>query len=344
MEQLKGNLLQFNRKTITIDELEKLIPQKQTYEQFATKIVQLENEKILEMIQSKGRNSRTPSLAFRYRIRKQRLNETYHKELQAYRIQFHNAINLDTYFKLDAQTWKKDLPYIKKINEYIERHGFPVKEAPAPERSFELVGNEKWIEQTGEELLQRINLWDVLKVMPVADPLMFALNPAKIGDDTTYHIIVENKTTYQALLPVLSSSIFATLIYGAGNKIVKSIENFANQYPTEPSANQHFFYFGDIDREGINIWHRLNEKHRAIPAQPFYEACLSKEVAYGKTNQIKNKTALHRFLHHFPETNATIIENILEKGAYYPQEVLKTEELQRILLSDIWIKQSQNLG
>src|SRR5690625_1097219 len=150
MNQLKENLLQFNRKTISIDELEKLAPHNQSYEQFAMNIITLENENILEMIQSKGRNSRKPSLALRYRIRKQSLNEAYFKELQTYRITFHNAINLDAYFKLDTKTWKKDLPYIKKINEYIERHGFPENYVPAPERSFELVGNEKWIEQTGE--------------------------------------------------------------------------------------------------------------------------------------------------------------------------------------------------
>lgn len=336
MGGLKEKLLQFKRKTISIDELEKMLPHKQNYEQFATKIIQLEDEKILEMIQSKGRNSRTPSLAFRYRIRKQRLNEAYHKELQAYRIQFHNAINLDNYFKLDSQTWEKDLPYIKQINEYIEANGFPTKRAPAPERSFELVGNEKWIEGAGEELLHRIGLWDLLYIMPVADPLMFALNPAKIHEATSYHIIVENKTTYQALLPVLSSSVFATLIYGAGNKIVKSIENFDNQFPTEQGSKLHFFYFGDIDREGINIWHRLNQKRRATPAYPFYEACLEKNIAYGKTNQAKNETALQKFLGHFEKNKARTIKDLLQKGAYYPQEVLKTDELQKILLTSNW--------
>lgn len=332
MEQLKENLLQFNRKTITIDELEKLTPHKQTYEQFATNIIQLESEKILEMIRSKGRNNRTPSLAFRYRIRKQRLNESYYKELQTYRIKLHNAINLDAYFKLDVKTWERDLPYIKKINEYIERNGFPTNEAPAPERSFELVGDEKWIEQIGEEILHRIDLWDELNIMPVADPLMFAINPSKINDETTKHIIVENKTTYQALLPVLTSSPFATLIYGAGNKIVKSIENFDNQYPTKEQSNQYFFYFGDIDREGINIWHRLNEKRQVSPALLFYETCLLKKVAYGKTNQAKNEPALRNFLGHFQEKDAVAIEKLLNEGAYYPQEVLKTDELQQIFL------------
>lgn len=336
MVQLKEKLLQFSRKTITLDELQRLAPKQQTYEQFATNIINLEQENILEMIQSKGRNSRTPSLAFRYRIKKQLLNEAYYKELQQYRIKFHNSIDLDAFFKLDAKTWHTDLPFIIKINAYIQQNGFPTKRVPAPERSFELVGDEKWIEQAGEELLRRINLWDKLKIMPVSDPLMFAINPFKINEKSTCHLIVENKTTYQALLPVLPTSVFATLIYGAGKKIERGIENFDSQYPTQ--SVQHFFYFGDIDREGINIWNRLNEKRPAKPALPFYNACLQKNEAYGKTNQTKNEAALHAFLTYFHEHESEKIKQLLAKGAYYPQEVLKTDELQQILLTNDWHK------
>src|SRR5690625_1872702 len=145
MEQIKEKLLQFNRKTISIDELATLVPNKLTYEQFATYILSLENENILEMIRAKGRNSRTPSLAHRYRIKKQLLNEPFFKALQTYRIHFHNAINLDIYFQLGALVWQQDFPYIQKINDYITTHGFPDHYVPAPERSFEIIGDEKWI-------------------------------------------------------------------------------------------------------------------------------------------------------------------------------------------------------
>jgi|SRR5699024_11739 len=330
MDNLKEKILLFKRKTIKLEELEKLAPPQQTYEQFAANVLTLEEADILSMMPSKGRNSRSPSLAYHYRIKKQLLNEAYFKELQNYRIKFHNEIDLDAYFKLEATTWKMELPYIEKINEYIAVNGFPNSDVPAPERSFELVGNEKWIEEGGEEVLHRIKLWDKLKIMPVADPIMFAVNPNQMAVTTQRHLIVENKTTYQALLPVLPSSSFATLIYGSGNKIVKSIENFHNQYPIG-SAHE-FFYFGDLDREGMAIWHRLDQKQTVTPALAFYEACLEKQASFGKTNQAKNKQAVATFVAYFSEEKREQILLMLEDGAYYPQEVLKTKQLQEILL------------
>lgn len=330
MEQLKEKLLLFKRKTIKLEELEKLTPQQESYQVFADDILALEACGILTMMPSKGRNPRSPSLAYHYRIKKSLLNESYYKELQNYRIKLHNDINLDYYFKSDIKTWRQNLPYLEKINQYIEAKGFPVQEAPAPERSFELVGNEKWIEEGGEEVLQRIQLWDKLKIMPVADPLMFAVNPNQMDAAIQRHLIVENKTTYQALLPALTSSSFATLIYGSGNKVVKSIENFHNQFPVE--ADHRFFYFGDLDREGIAIWHRLHQKQTVTPALAFYGACLKKQAVLGKTNQTKNKGAIQAFIAYFPDEQAQRIQRMLEEGAYYPQEVLKTEELQEIYL------------
>lgn len=330
MDNLKEKILLFKRKTIKLEELEKLFPQTASYQAFADDILALEARGILTMMPSKGRNPRSPSLAYHYRIKKSLLNEAYYKELQNYRIKFHNDINLDFYFKSNIKTWRQDLPYLEKINQYIEAKGFPVLEVPAPERSFELVGNEKWIEEGGEDVLQQIKLWDKLKIMPVADPLMFAVNPNQMDVVTQHHLIVENKTTYQALLPDLPSSRFATLIYGSGNKIVKSIENFHKQYPVD--AAHEFFYFGDLDREGIAIWHRLDQKQTVTPALAFYEACLEKQVVFGKTNQAKNKQAIAAFVVYFPDELAQQIQKMLEDGAYYPQEVLKTEQLQEILL------------
>lgn len=341
-ENVQKHLLRLKRKTISIDELAELSPLKQSYEQFAAQILELERENILQMVKARGRNNRTPELANHYRINKYELNRTYHKELQAYRLQFHHAIDLDAYFKLTPNEWMEDLPFLEKINHYLETYGLPTEKAPAPERSFELVGDEKWIEEKGSELLQRINLWEAMQIFPVSDPLMFAIHPLRTSEQQHFHLIVENKTTYQALLPVLQRTIFSTLIYGVGNKIVKSIENFTNQYPV--SGTHIFFYFGDLDQSGITIWHGLNEREQAIPALPFYEACLTKEVAYGKTNQRPNEMALTKFLTFFSKNAQQKIESILSEGAYYPQEVLKTAELQEIWLNTDWQRISEEIN
>lgn len=338
---LHQKLVKYRKQKISISELEEMVGRSaSTYIKFAEQILKLEETGYLSMVKSTGRNQRTPSLANQYRINKNLFNQEYHRELQRYRLTFNDAIHLDEYFNLDRSTWKKDLPYLEKIHTYIEANGLPKDEAAGPERSFELVGDEKWIsEHQGEELLHRVRLWDRLRIFPVSDPLMFAINPHQMTKDKQFHLIVENKTTYQALLPVITETQFSTLIYGSGNKIPKSIENFPNQFPIV--AEHIFFYFGDIDNSGITIWHSLNIREHAIPALPFYEAALQKEKVYGKTNQRPNEQALTNFVAYFEKSNQKQIRELLAEGAYYPQEVLKTKELQKIWEESAW---SQLIG
>lgn len=342
-EKLEHKLLSFSkrRSTITLAELEDLFDESVTYEHFAKVITQAEEDKILSEVKTQGRNTRKASLAYRYRISRHRLNETYYKELQKYRHTFHQAINMDAYFSLHYKEWQEDFPYLKLIDKYLKEKGLPSEKAPAPERSFELVGNEKWIEEGGEDILRRVQLYDALNIYPVSDPLMFAMNPTHISEDTHYHLIVENKTTYQGLVPVLTQSPFSTLIYGAGNRVPKTIENFSTQFPVK--GEHIFFYFGDIDRSGIEIWHRLHKRQASLPAVPFYKACFTKEKAFGKTNQQMKQESLCQFSKYFSEDMAENVSELLAEGAYYPQEVLPTKELQQILLTTDWHKVNSQL-
>lgn len=337
MDQIRRTFATFKKKTIGLSELEKMMkPYVHTYDDFAQTILQLEKEAILVMVKAKGRTNRTPSLAFQYRINKSELTGDYHKELQHYRSLLHPAINLDEYYRQDPSVWKHDQPFLLKIDQFLKQFSFPKDQVPAPERSYELVGDEKWIvEKGGKEILERIGLFPLLKIIPVSEPLMFGINPKKINEKTQYHLIVENKTTYQGLLPVLTETIFSTLIYGAGKAVVKSIELFPLQYPI--AANHQFFYFGDLDREGILIWYSFNNKQPATLALPFYLACLEKEAAVGKEYQREHNLSLEQFLAFFPtKERQEQIRSLLEEGKYHPQETLKTMELQQIWRESDW--------
>lgn len=336
MEELLKILNTYQKRTIGLSDLEVLIGKFfQSYEEFSGFILKLENAGILQMVKSKGRTSRNPSLAFQYRIHKSLLIADYHKQIQEYRNKLHPAINLDDYYKTDPFLWKHDLPYILKIDKYIKSYDFPKEAVPAPERSFELVQDEKWItEEGGRELLERIQLLELLKIMPVSDPLMFAVNPEKIHRATQYHLIVENKTTYQGLLPSLKTTEFSTLIYGSGKKVIQNIELFPDQYPVD--AKHIFFYFGDIDREGVSIWHSLTKKIQIHLAMPFYEACLKKQPVSGKDYQIQYKQAQAEFISQFSKEYQIKIDGVFSQGKYYPQEILKSKELQKIWRESDW--------
>lgn len=329
-------LSSFKNKTIALGELEQMMkPFIQSYEQFTSTILTLEEDGILMMVKAKGRTNRTPSLAFQYRINKSKLAGDYHKELQHYRSHLHPSINLDEYYQEDPSTWKNHLPYLLKIDEYVKQYALPKDQVPAPERSYELVGDEKWIlEKGGKAILEKIGFFSRLNIIPVSEPLMFAINPTKIDEKNQYHLIVENKTTYQGLLPALKDTHFSTLIYGCGKAVIKSIEQFPMQYPVP--ANHRFFYFGDLDKEGISIWASLHERQVTSLALPFYLACLKKDPASGKEYQRGRATANEQFLHFFTSKQQQQIRNLLENGQYYPQEILKSKELQQIWRESDW--------
>ena len=163
---------------------------------------------------------------------------------------------------------------------------------------------------------------------------MFAINPLTTQETHHKHLIVENKTTYQGLLPALQESHFTTLIYGSGKKIIKSMEQFSYQIPL--SGTHEFFYFGDLDHEGISICYSLSKKISVKPALPFYTHCFNKKYVYGKQYQRPNEEALNAFLPYLPESHQIHLKDLLNDGGYYPQEIIKTNELQQIWRDSSW--------
>ena len=323
-------------RTVLLSELEDQVSGDVDYSRFAQEILNLEEKKVLARVKANGENHKNPSLAITYRINKSLLQVKLTENLKRARLYLHPMIDLETYFRLPEEHWEKDRPFLEKVDQYIRRNGFPEEQVPAPERSFELVEDEKWItEGGGQEILERIGVWNLLKMMPVSDPLMFALNPLCIQNEVHRHLIVENKTTYQGLLPALQDTSFTTLIYGSGKKIVKSIEQFDLQLPLQ--AKKHlFYYFGDLDYEGILIWYSLSKKIPVLLALPFYEACLRKPYAFGKLNQRPNEEALQAFVAYLNEVNQEKLKEMFQNGGYYPQEIIKTNELQHIWRKTSW--------
>lgn len=336
MKEIREALSLYPKKTIDINALQELCsPLVNSYEEFAESVLALENEGILTMVKSRGRSLRKPSIALHYRIHKAKLKKEHHHHIQQYRIQFHPDINLDYYYQHDPKQWYEDLPYLMRIDEYIRTYGFPAEAIPAPERSYEIAEDEKWItEKKGKELLERIRLYEKMQIMPVSEPLQYAINPTKIKDQIQLHFIVENKTTFLGILPAIKQSAFATLIYGSGKAIIQSIELFDRQYPV--AAAHHFFYFGDMDREGIAIWHSLSKKINVRLALPFYHACMKKQPAKGKEYQRQRIEAEEAFFQSFSKEEQLQIKQLLEEGYYYPQEILITKELKQIWEETNW--------
>ncbi len=332
LEYLKS----LKKKTVSLDELTALFTGKTTYTEFASYIEELNGENILAPIKARGRNVKNPSLFYAYKVNTHLLHKDLIEEIQNLQLQLKNNISLSAYYRLNRESFKKDLPWIMKIDAFLSEKGFPVEEVCTPERSFQLVSDEKWIDQKGgKKLLERLKIWDDLKITSIPDPLMLYINPLVLREKVQKHLIIENKATFYAVSDMITKTSFATVVYGCGWKIAGSMHTLPKQLSLEDRVHK-YYYFGDLDYEGLSIWAHVKESVNAIPAVPFYEALLQTSCAYGKTTQRKNEKALQLFSSFFDEEYRMKINNTLESGGYYPQETLSKEVLHKIWRTASW--------
>lgn len=329
-------LKNYKNTTIPLNEIENRISGKVSYLEFANVIHGLVDHGILKPVKEHGNNGKTIGLYNTYRIIKSSLRKEINNEIQNNSIKFHPNIKLDTYFTLHEREWQNDLLYIEKIDCYLKTKGLPQDYATCPERSLQIIGDEKWIdEKEGKRILERIKLWDKLKIINNPDPLMLAINPDRFHQKSHIHLIVENKTPFYNLIPYIKDSKFTSLIYGAGWRIVGNIAGLPKQLGLEEDLHK-IYYFGDIDPEGVSIWYSLYEKYRIELALPFYRELLIKKPFLGKENQEKNIKSIKEFKKHFTEDDRFKIGSLLNNGQYLPQEALKKEELASIWRDQQW--------
>ncbi|OOM78330.1 hypothetical protein CLPUN_19390 [Clostridium puniceum] len=323
-DKLVEYLKAYKKKTIKLSELEKLPDGSMNYENFESSVKKLVEDNIL--VEKGGKIN---ALSLSYGVNHYKLQKDKIYEINNYILKFSKEIDLGDYFKLSEETFYKDLPFIQAVEEYILRNGFPESYVTAQERSFNILGDEKWIgEKNGKRLLERIKVWDKLKIVNDSDPLMLAINQKVFGKPVHYHLIVENKATFLALMDILRETDYTTLIYGCGWKIV------SNYYMIHKQLNlkdkNEFMYFGDIDKEGISIWNSLNEKMNVNIAVDFYRELLKKDYSIGKKNQKRNDEAINNFSKFFTDSEKEVLLNMINNGGYLPQEGLNKEELKRI--------------
>lgn len=330
-------LKSYKNSTISLSNLENLFSGDTPYDRFAADIKEIIYTGILEEINPKHNNGKSIPLAYKFKINRYNLRSKLVEEIKRMRLQIEKEIDLEGYLNLDEDTWQRDLPYIKKVNEYIARQRIPEKFATPQERSFDITGDEKWIdEKGGRKLLERLKIWDKLKIESAGEPLMLAVNPHMFSKKEHIHLIVENKATFYALIDNLRDTACTSLIFGSGWKIVSNIYMLDEQMGH--IGNHKLYYFGDLDREGISIWSSLNERVQSNPAVEFYRELLKKPCSMGKENQVENKKALEKFLKFFTDEEGEYIKTLLGSGEYYPQEGLNKDELKDVWRNASWTR------
>lgn len=307
------------------------------YEEFALIINNLIKDNVLKAYGSSS-NGRKPKLFLKYKIVKEvQDNEKFINE-----IDYIISPRIDkTYLRKNINYYIENRNDILKINNFILNE-YDKLENPVSinERSFQIFKKEKYL-KNNKSLIKKMGLDDnFFNYYETSEPIAYY----SLSKNTPQNIlIIENKDTFYTIRKymkevsdnVLGTKI-STIVYGGGKSKIPSLSEFKDYTEDYISdENNVFYYFGDIDYEGLVIYESYKTKTSSqidlIPFIPAYEYMIDKcidnidELPYTKEGQ--NRNIGIDFLNYFCDLYKNRIENILLRNKYIPQEALNYNDL-----------------
>jgi len=309
----------------------------------------------IEAVKNSGKNGMNPSLFSKYRIMPTGLEQA-ERNYQSEVLSLHPFIKKDFYLK-NMKQYELDREWVGKLNLFLQkRKQEELKGAryTMNERSFQIFNDEKFLDRHGAGFLKRVGLdLELLNCYRTYEAFFYLSIEGKAIDGKVFDgyatdgkkrgnaLIIENKDTFMSLVRVLNlkkDSLFVKqssllnknnivlLIYGEGNKITKSFE-FMEELQQDYNVDR-FFYYGDLDYPGIDIYQRLAKtfpESRVEPHIQLYKQLIDVvESPPAARNEAKHE--IEAFLEFFDQETRTEIIRILTGRKYIPQEGLSFAE------------------
>ena len=284
----------------------------------------------LEPVKASGSNGKKPALYKKYHLITKIENE---EELRQELLFSLSPALKNDYYLNHLKQYELDREAIFKLSDFFQSQRSCLQlPTSLNERSFQIWQQEKFLAQEGQRLLKNVGLnLDDLNIYETAEPLAYY----SVSKETPQNIlIIENKDTFYSLRKYMIEGHqqilgfpMKTLIYAGGKKGIKGFQHF--EASVEPyllhQANQ-FYYFGDLDYEGILIFEKLRDHFYCEPFVLAYEAMLKKSVSLQlpKTKEKQNRQISEMFFNYFED--CTLMKAILESDRYIPQEILTMQD------------------
>lgn len=337
---LQSLQLKTKRKRLNITELEEYIRKNNTdyfelggYQIFYEAICTLEQEDILIPMKSKKTNGRHPILTLDYWLQPKPITSSWDKVKM---MKVSDRLDLSFYHRnLEFQT-EEEWDNIERIYTFLQATE-EKQMVSIEERSFSLFGEEKYLTDeklfpSGKGLLSRLKLtFEDIYAQKFGEPFVFWLKPNTSLEEIQHVLIVENLSFYHTAISLLAQNkldyLPEVIIYGEGKKIENSFSFFFKLFPKK---TYNFFYVGDIDPEGFNIYARLThkfEEHTIELATTIYQKMLTHHgKANQYTNQDKNISHFTFFLQQLADKEKEqLLQTLWKQNKRIPQEVLTIE-------------------
>ena len=231
-------------------------------------------------VRASGTNGKNPPLYKRYRLPVTKPKSDFDAAGLAASLPL--CFNPDWYLSHPAQ-FARDAPAIEKLVTYLA--GDPDLSMPVSvnERSFEIFGQEKFLNQSGFRILKNLGAGpDFLNTYETFEPLScFRVRP-----EPSFLLILENLDPFWTCRFLLSDKQCpGSVAYGAGWKIVNTMQDLlSGQADWMKDTLSRLSYLGDLDWEGIQIWEALCAHYPQLEIPlcvPGYLAMLEKGQCMG---------------------------------------------------------------
>ncbi|VDN47264.1 conserved protein of unknown function [Petrocella atlantisensis] len=306
------------------------------YEEFCMWINSLIDEAVIKPIKSSGPNGLIPTLYKRYQVLEIATNtQDYSVEIK----RLHPVFNIEGYLNKSPK-YITERETILKFDEFIRKNPLKLEEpASINERSFQIFGKEKFIRSNSickSVLSYNTELENCLNMYHTPEPFFEQTVVDDFDSDEINVLIIENKDTWYTLKKIMKRNCsmlhgirFDSLIYGEGKKITRkrdSLTEFSHTYYDDGMLKR-YYYFGDLDMEGIEIFENVVRINPDLDIQLFKELYVdmlgeAENRKMPKCSELQKRTKGKVFFECFDEVQIVEINVLLAAGKYIPQEIL----------------------
>ena len=328
-------------KTFTIEAL-KVIAKINDYDKFAQEIKLLVAENRLTPVKASGTNGKKINKLFnKYKLVDESKDYTdILEEIKFLSTEFNHQAYLDK-----PEQYTKYREEIRALDEFFKRNRAELKvPVSINERSFQIWGREKLLKE--KTIIQKIFSFNgldikILNYYETPEPFFEYIHSYESNMNI---MIIENKDTWYTIRKLMKDrninkfgNNYNILLYGEGKKIIRNNDMliYYDREILKDSKNK-YFYFGDLDYEGIDIFIFLKKLYPTLDIileVKFYELMLDicdiDKLPFTKEGQQEVK--LDGFIEQFSERHQNKIIEILSGGKYIPQEIINYKKFAEII-------------
>ena len=331
---IKNKLLMYGKRSITLEALSDLLKVEMVdAKSLYNKISEMVEASFLEPVKNSGQNGNLRYPLFKkYRILvKEELSEDAEKQIR----QLHPTLRKSGYLSSHVQEYLKHREVINSLNTFFfsKKAGKPISRK---ERSFEIFGREKVLDESEvKSLLRHLEISESdLGFYDTPEYCFHDYIPERKNDLTL--LICENKDIWFNIRRCMFEDHFKSLfgvaidgvVYGNGNKVSNKAGALVEYVRFMGNPNVTFLYWGDIDREGFDIFRRTRDVNDSLNIElfiPGYRKMIERAQSIcleDSPSSKKEGVSFENLFEGFSAEERHFLNCVLEENKLIPQEII----------------------